>query len=438
MLAVLVAALAGALLLSTPAVAALLNPTSPVAAPAVVEAFSPYLGQVSCDPTAKPGAIALRDMLLKTYGGRDLGISRECSRGGRSEHKEGRGWDWGLEASVPAEKAAADQFLTWLTEPGKDGVPAYNARRLGVMYAIYNRRGWSAYKASDGWQAYSGPSPHTDHIHISLSWNGAMKQTSFWTGRMAAVDYGPCRRYVGLPAEAYTAPRTDPTCPAAIAVLDLTESPALAQGAKGPYVAQLQHWLGITVDGSFGPMTARSLSAFQAAKGLPVTARTDGPTWLALRAPRAVASSKPTTTAKPTASPKPSAGPKPTASPKPAAKPKTTTTRKPTATPKPTAAAKPSPAVKASAPPAPWAPRVSGTVLSRFAGLTLRKGASGPAVVALQRALKITPDGAFGPKTAAAVRAFNMSRKLPAEPVVRRATWAALGHPKLPLPSRGR
>jgi len=75
-------------------------------------------------------------------------------------------------------------------------------------------------------------------------------------------------------------------------------------------------------------------------------------------------------------------------------------------------------------------------VLSRYAGLTLRQGATGAAVVALQRALKITPDGAYGPKTAAAVRAFNVARRLAAEPVVRPATWAALARPVPQLPSR--
>lgn len=57
----------------------------------------------------------------------------------------------------------------------------------------------------------------------------------------------------------------------------------------------------------------------------------------------------------------------------------------------------------------------------------LRQGASGPSVVLVQNALKITPDGMFGPKTRAAVVAFQKSRDLLPDGVVGRMTWAALG-----------
>jgi murein DD-endopeptidase MepM/ murein hydrolase activator NlpD len=65
---------------------------------------------------------------------------------------------------------------------------------------------------------------------------------------------------------------------------------------------------------------------------------------------------------------------------------------------------------------------------------TLRLGATGPAVADLQRRLsaagnKVTADGAFGPKTAAAVIAFQQKRGLQADGVVGPRTWAALGTP---------
>jgi hypothetical protein len=62
------------------------------------------------------------------------------------------------------------------------------ARRLGVMYIIYNRRIWASYRAEEGWRPYVGASPHTDHIHFSFSWAGARKQTSYWDG--TPVTYG--------------------------------------------------------------------------------------------------------------------------------------------------------------------------------------------------------------------------------------------------------
>ncbi len=38
------------------------------------------------------------------------------------------------------------------------------------------------YDAGRGWAAYTGSSPHTDHVHISFSWAGAWARTSFFTG----------------------------------------------------------------------------------------------------------------------------------------------------------------------------------------------------------------------------------------------------------------
>jgi peptidoglycan hydrolase-like protein with peptidoglycan-binding domain len=57
---------------------------------------------------------------------------------------------------------------------------------------------------------------------------------------------------------------------------------------------------------------------------------------------------------------------------------------------------------------------------------TLRRGASGGDVEALQRLLGISADGKFGPGTEAAVKAFQRSRGLVADGIVGPKTWAAL------------
>jgi peptidoglycan hydrolase-like protein with peptidoglycan-binding domain len=260
------------------------NPTAPRAAPSVVGAYSPYLPQVSCDPIAKPGTLALRAMLLATYGGRDLGITRACSIGGRSEHKEGRAWDWGLSAAKKGEKAVAGQFLSWLLAKGPKGGNGYNARRLGVMYVIWNGKIWGAYRAHDGWRRYTGGESHSDHIHISLSWNGAMKRTAWWTGKTAVTDYGPCPTIAGELAAKYSRPRATP-CPAPTPVSSLRGTPLLHRGSTGPYVKQLQKRLSVTpVSGYFGPLTDAALRKFQKSHGLPVTGKTGVRTWAALRA----------------------------------------------------------------------------------------------------------------------------------------------------------
>ena len=56
----------------------------------------------------------------------------------------------------------------------------------------------------------------------------------------------------------------------------------------------------------------------------------------------------------------------------------------------------------------------------------LLKGARGDAVVRLQRLLKIEDDGVFGPKTDAAVKAFQKAHKLVADGKVGVYTWRAL------------
>jgi len=55
----------------------------------------------------------------------------------------------------------------------------------------------------DGWQGYHGEDDHTSHIHFSFDWAGAEKRTSWWTGKVAPIEYGPCRKYIGDPVPAY-------------------------------------------------------------------------------------------------------------------------------------------------------------------------------------------------------------------------------------------
>jgi lysozyme len=57
---------------------------------------------------------------------------------------------------------------------------------------------------------------------------------------------------------------------------------------------------------------------------------------------------------------------------------------------------------------------------------TLQQGCDGPDVAELQRRLKVTADGDFGPATKAAVVAFQKSRKLTADGIVGPRTAAAL------------
>lgn len=157
-----------------------------------IEGYSGYEGQSKCDPTAKPGVLAFQRMVLTAYPWTGYGgISRACTVGGRSEHKEGRAWDWGVNVGVTSQRAAAESLIDWLTTEDRYGNEAAMARRVGVMYMIWNRRIWFPW---GGWQTYCVQKrrgcvdpddgdlrhPHTDHVHFSFTWDGANKRSTYW------------------------------------------------------------------------------------------------------------------------------------------------------------------------------------------------------------------------------------------------------------------
>lgn len=86
-----------------------------------------------------------------------------CHRnGGPYEHPKGRACDWSLQKSG---------FSPWHNNDTRmygNNVAAFlirNADRLGIYYVIWNRQIWFP---ATGWKSYSGPSNHTDHVHMSL------------------------------------------------------------------------------------------------------------------------------------------------------------------------------------------------------------------------------------------------------------------------------
>ena len=158
---------------------------------ASIDDYAVYDGQKTCDSTPKAGVVAFRDLILATYPCTgSSGISRECSSGGTSEHKEGRAWDWAVNYPHPAPTA----LLAWLLATDASGNTHAMARRFGIMYMIWNRQIWKSYQSAKGWQHYTGANDHTDHVHFSFSWDGALKKTSYWTGDgtvVPATDAAP-------------------------------------------------------------------------------------------------------------------------------------------------------------------------------------------------------------------------------------------------------
>lgn len=170
-----------------------------------------YEGQAQCDPAAKVGTQKLADLIKATYGANQtVWIPRACDIGGQSEHKEGRALDWMTSVRDPQQRANAETFLAWLLGPDQFGNPYGNAMRLGVMYIGWNDRIWRGYDIERGWTelkgCFSTPASgsdtvcHRNHIHISLTWDGASGRTSFWDGTAMDGPYcKPARSGAGVP-----------------------------------------------------------------------------------------------------------------------------------------------------------------------------------------------------------------------------------------------
>ncbi len=139
------------------------------------------------------------------------------------------------------------------------------------MYIIWDKKIWGAYSASQGWRPYVGASEHTDHIHFSFSWAGAMAHTSWWTGRVAATDYGPCVTVTGQPAAPYRTPNPKP-CAAPAKGTSSGSTVYASYGDQDAHVLALQKKLKVTpATGYFGPITRAAVMAYQKAHHLTAT-----------------------------------------------------------------------------------------------------------------------------------------------------------------------
>lgn len=144
-----------------------------------IDAYADYDGADTCSPDEKPGARNLLDLLTAAYEGTTGYIGRACTVPITSEHQEGRAVDWMVSAET--ERDLAEDFIDWVLATDAFGKDHALARRLGIMYMIWDHEVWKAYDPDDGWQPYTGSNPHTDHIHISLSWDGADEETTWYT-----------------------------------------------------------------------------------------------------------------------------------------------------------------------------------------------------------------------------------------------------------------
>jgi hypothetical protein len=154
-----------------------------------IEPYAGYQPQTTCRQTPRAGVLMLADWLVARGGGYGT-IARSCAGSSRSEHKEARAFDWILDATDPAEKALADAMLEEVLAPDDTGQPHALARRMGIMYIIWDDRMYAAYDGfvakrylSSGCRTRRTCSPtlrHRDHVHVSLTRRGAKGRTSWY------------------------------------------------------------------------------------------------------------------------------------------------------------------------------------------------------------------------------------------------------------------
>lgn len=350
-------------LVTLPADPAFPVPEAPVneALPEEVDEVAPWQGNIVCDPTDRPGLEAFANLLGEQYDRPVHSTSRSCIDQ-RSEHYDGRAVDWSLDAFDPQDRRIADAAVTWLT--ADDGEMA---KRLGIQSIIWNSRSWRPGGA--GWQAYAGQSPHTDHVHFSFTWDGAMMRTSWWTGVALTVpDQGPCEVVAGAYAAIPLGSRTEP-CESVSIAEPWSGYTEVRPGDSGEGVGLVQPLLDVPQSGVLDVPTREALIAWQTDQGVPQTGVLDQLTYLA-------------------------------------------------------ALGEQLPEIPSAALAVPLPEHLT-TVYTPYRRTVLAEGDSGPAVELLQRALGVEPDGDFGPKTASAVRDFTAEHPLLTE---RESTGTLLWH----------
>lgn len=193
-----------------------------------IEGYPSYQPQQTCSPTAKRGTVTLADHLVTRYrGSGSLGISRSCTASGVSEHKEGRAFDWKLSATSARDRGYARDFIARLRATDGKGNRNALARRMGIMYLIWNDHIWSAssgyrrrdylHGACSTLSSCSTTLRHRDHMHISLSRRAARGRTSWYVARSTAPAPKPAPKPAPRPA-----PKPDPLPDG---VVDLREQP---------------------------------------------------------------------------------------------------------------------------------------------------------------------------------------------------------------------
>jgi hypothetical protein len=159
------------------------------------EDYASYQPQTTCRKHPMPGTKVLAAWINRRFGGGPAAATmRPCNSGGTSEHKDGRAIDWTMDATKAADREEVARFFDKLFATDADGNPHALARRMGIMYLIWNDHIYASYRQFEARDYLDSSCPsvqrcsktlrHRDHVHISLSRPGGRGATSWYAGRV--------------------------------------------------------------------------------------------------------------------------------------------------------------------------------------------------------------------------------------------------------------
>ncbi len=159
------------------------------------EGYVSYQPQKKCRDKPRAGTAALASWINKRFDtGTAAASMRSCDSGGVSEHKDGRAIDWMMDATKKKQRKIVGRFLDRVLEADDDGNAHALARRMGLMYVIWNDHIYASYRQFEKTDYLSSSCPskkkcsatlrHRDHVHLSLGRPGGRGDTSWYAGRL--------------------------------------------------------------------------------------------------------------------------------------------------------------------------------------------------------------------------------------------------------------
>jgi hypothetical protein len=183
-------------------------------------------GGRNCSGGLKSGTRKVGDFIKSTFAGVSGYGGYACrpntaNTAQLSVHGSGRAMDIMIPlVAGDANNARGDQIANYLVK---------NAQAMGIQFVIWDRNDWGASRGAPKLRAYTGPSPHTDHIHVELSPAGAAGTTPWFAETSSPAPSASTATVIasGLnlrsgPSTSYSILRTMPSG----AVVDVLEGPS--------------------------------------------------------------------------------------------------------------------------------------------------------------------------------------------------------------------